>query len=148
MLFGYDQGVLGTTKGGEKAALSWDATGAVSLFGPPIDISSYIPSEGNTKSATAKVDGMLIFYAYSSNFEIQILKGGTTEVFNKGSQATGISIDAANDDAQGKFFTWPIRKGDKFTMYLSSRHNSALANQLYIVPFGLGVGASASDVVQ
>ncbi len=147
-LFGNAKGVLGTTKGEEKVALSWDDAGAVSLFGSPVSLTSHLPSQGSNVTLTLKADGLLMFYAYGSTFYLQINQGGTTPVFTSTPVQTGVLLDTANDDSKGKFFTWPIRKGDSIRLQLDHVHDGSTANQLFFVPFGLGVGTSASDVIQ
>jgi WD40 repeat protein len=138
-LFGYTSGVLGTTEGSEKAALSWDNNGGVSLFGVPHDLTSTIPGVGSSKTYTANADGIVMLYVYAETWYIQILKGGSGSVF-RGKDDNSPSFGGAmlsSENAYGKVFMWPIRSGDKIQLYRHHSHTSVIATEFYFYPFGI-----------
>jgi hypothetical protein len=137
-LYGYGGGVLGTTGGGKKAALSWDNGGLAHLWHAPVNATSWLPVDQNsvhgkgTGSVTlrANVDGLLMYYAYGSRSLIAITNSAGT-VFLDG------TIEINTGSNFGKLFTLPVSVGDEITIDCITIYYSTQRNQLLIVPFGL-----------
>jgi hypothetical protein len=149
-LFGYSEGGLGTTSGGEKTALTWNSSGAVSLFGSPVDLTSLLPGQGSAVKFEALTDGLLMHYTYGSSWYIQIWDGGTKALFSSvsGHKGGSLFIAADVDEPNGKLTTWPLGKGDTIEIELSHTHKGNLPNRMFFVPMGLAVGSSQSAVVK
>lgn len=140
VLFGFSNGVLGTTQGGEKVALSWDSVGRVSLFGGVHNITTFLPTNtsgthgkgiGETVLAI-KADGLLMYYSYQSHTDISIADSTGTSLTDE-----GILPIEAKGDGGGKLFTWPVRAGDVVTLNCTAIYDGSRRNQLWMAPFGV-----------
>lgn len=149
-LFGYTEGGLGTTSGGEKTALTWNNSGAVSLLGSPVDLSSLLPAQGSALKFEALTDGLLMHYTYATTWYIQIWDGGTNALFAtvSGHKGGALFIATDVDEPNGKLSMWPLGKGDTIEIENSHTHKHDYANKMFFIPLGLAVGSSQSAVVK
>lgn len=156
-LFGYGSGVLGTTSGGEKAALSWDSSGSVSLFGAQVDLSKHVQAARQGAKFQANCDGFMMYYGRRGVADFQVwVDGGQTALFAENTSANPKIYGAAfyfdGDSNDGRSVMWPIKKGDHFQwsvreLNTGSNYNP-INNKLYFLPLGLAQGSAAVTVLE
>ena len=154
ILYGWAGGMLATLRPDSgsnpqpKAAMSWDHTTGVSLFGAMVDLSSHVTSVATTPTFTAHTDGLMMYYGRRGQADLQVwINGGTTALFSETSSIKGATFFFSSDGNDGRSVMWPIKKGDKFRWNIraldtNSSHNP-INNKLFFLPLGQSQGSSS-----
>jgi hypothetical protein len=157
-LYGNSSGVLGTSSGGQKAALTWradqsvsiggdatiggnatiegDATikGSMGLFGSMVDLSRFVTNTATayqTPKFTAHTDGFMMYYGCSGAGYFQLWPNGRANgLFNANHFGPGAFYYFYVAQGNGRSVMWPIRKGDVFQWTLSEVNRNSTGGQI------------------
>ena len=111
-LFGSSSGVLGTTSGGQKAALSWGSDQSVTVVGT-LSVEGGSTSFGSVKvlnlgtAYTAPSDGFVTFHAYHGHAFFKMWDASGTLLVQG-------DYFYSQDNADSAWFTMPVAKGEHF----------------------------------
>lgn len=153
-LFGSSKGLLGTTSGGNKAALSWHSDGGVSLFGS--DYSFPWPSNGSTRMVQANTDGFIFVYSPYDKIWFQVRRGGVSGsvVFPDSTDSppipnAGLLFEGSHGtDITGENILFPLRAGDVVYLHKEQSRTYGQNSVFKFIPLGISTTASAATQLQ